>query len=229
MGAEDSKEKNQSGAPKAPPGRLAFKKMTGDLIGVGVLAIGVAAFLGVGYLAFAKWGKGPEDVAANEASADEAAPVCVNCGSGKLLKPAQPLPSKGRLARPKEGDLAGSWQADFGVSKAFIQISKGAFELIYTDDPRGRNRRYSRGRYDYDPKTGVLILKPKGDLGKPSGAGIIYNILTMRQYGVDVFKDKRSGALYWKPAAIEDHNDQTHPLFLYTNRKEATIEWQKVR
>ncbi|GJL85456.1 MAG: hypothetical protein DHS20C02_12310 [Micavibrio sp.] len=213
---------------KKPQSPVKFRKMTGDLIGVAVLAMGVAAVIGVGYLAYARFGGGEQekvDVAATEQHA-----TAPNQNKTVAAKPDS-LPSKSKLKTPKERDLAGSWQADFGANKAFLQISEGAFQLIYVRGKSGQTRKYSRGSYTYDADQGVLVLKPNRSLGKPDPVkGVRYKALTMRDYGVTVYKGKRNGALYWKPNVVmQGKKRKMHPLFKLTDREEAAIKWEKSR
>ncbi len=215
-----------------------FRKMTGDLIGVTVLAVGVAAVIGVGYLAYARFGGGEQeqsDIAASEQQSEQqdAEPnekVAAVRKSGKESTAPESLPSKRKLATPKEKELTGSWQADFGSTKAFLQMSDGAFQLIYVTNDSGSLRKYARGRYTYDADQGALVLLPKRSSGKPVPVkGVRYKILTMRDYAILVFREKRSGALYWKPGSLEERDDHIHPLFFLTDREEATIKWKKSR
>ncbi|HBR68324.1 MAG TPA: hypothetical protein DEA55_02995 [Rhodospirillaceae bacterium] len=239
-------------------------RVKGDLIGVVVLAVGVAAMIGVSYLAYVRWYGGsqpeqqaPEDEFAEMESPEEEMPPEENpegaypdeesdippaeeSGSESAAPPERtpepaPIPEKipdqSTLALPSEKQLAGSWTANFGSDKAFLQISgNNAFQLIFTSGAEGGVRKYSRGMLTYDSSTGSLILQPDSALGEPKAVeGVTYKILTMRRYQVNLYKDKDESVIYWKPGTIEGRSDQVHPLFLFTNRQDSGIKWTKSR
>lgn len=279
--SEDSKDTKagrnngkQGGLAAAAPGRkktgdarqVKLGRVRGDLIGVVVLAVGVAAMIGVSYLAYVRWYSGsqpeqqaPEDEFAEMGAPEEEMPPEENPEgahpaeesdvptaeeSGNESKSAAPperapepepvpekIPDQSTLALPSEKQLAGSWSANFGSDKAFLQISgNNAFQLIFTSGAEGGVRKYSRGMLTYDSSTGALILQPDSALGEPKPVdGVTYKILTMRRYQVNLYKDKDGSGIYWKPGTIEGRSDQIHPLFLFTNRQDSGIKWTKSR
>lgn len=254
------KQKRTAGTRQVKLGRV-----KGDLIGVVVLAVGVAAMIGVSYFAYVRWYGGsqpgqqmPEDdLAAMESPegemppeeipeesypdeesgvppAEEACPGCSGKNEGAAVPPEpapEQMPDESTLAVPSEKQLAGSWLADFGGDKAFFQVSGGnAFQLIFISKAEGNVRKYSRGMLTYDSSTGALVLQPDSALGEPKPVeGVIYKVLTMRRYQVNLHKDQDGAAIYWKPGVIEGRSDQIHPLFLFTNRQDSDIKWTKSR
>lgn len=222
------------GQKPAPASRrgAAVPKMTGDLLGVVILAIGVGAFIGMAYLGYARFFKPPSynppreqaetALAGQQQETVSAAEDCPTCGHDQREEQL-PLPSERNLKIPSERDLEGSWQVDFGYAKAFFQISKGAFQVIYAT---GGTRYYSRGTYVYDLKEGILTLTPNSELGAPETTpGVIYNVLTQREFAVQVAQDKKSDDLFWTGG--KEAKGPMHPLFLYTQTGDRAIRWSR--
>jgi len=225
-----TEQKEQDRSPPEDP--LKSGHMTGRLVGVLVLAAGLGAFLATGTLAYIKLG-GSEGSATGSArpavQAHQTEEHCPGCGPQTRRKPPEKLPPGKRLVRPQEKEIEGSWQADFGNGRAFFQVSSGAFQLIYVPGGQSRARRYSRGVYDYTPDQGTMTLIPRRDFDPPAPVeGISYDIITMRRYGIEVFRDRKTGNLYWMQYDLRPGTmGQTHPLFIYAGRRDAHILWQR--
>jgi hypothetical protein len=232
---EKSTEKMHFTATQSP--KKGVSKMTGDLLAVGIFAIGVGAFVGVGYLGYVKFLKDrppssssaqTQETTAAKQPAEQASnsETCPGCAMPQP-KPAEALPSERKLTVPDEKEMAGSWEYDFGSGVATLRLADGAFQLIFAQGAERRARQFARGLYSYDAENGILHLVPSRDLGEPDPVeGVHYGILTVRPYKVLVREEKSSGDIFWTPHIIGTLQDQVHPLFGYTNTQEGAIRWR---
>ncbi len=135
-----------------------------------------------------------------------------------------PVP-KDEMVIPSADGIAGKWSTKFGGSSiAEITLVNGRFELIYTNDPQGRARKYSKGNYKYDASTGRITLYPSKKAGTPKPiAGVSYKIMTLRHY--DIFISKKSGedGLYFTAPEAQIVAKNFHPLFLYADYEGAPV------
>ncbi len=132
---------------------------------------------------------------------------------------------KNEMTAPKENELIGKWVTKFGASSiAEITLVSGKFELIYTDDPQGRARKYSKGNYKYDEKVGKITLYPSKAAGAPKPiSGVAYKIMTLRHY--DIFISRKSGEqdIYFTAPDFQIISKNFHPLFLYADYAGAPV------
>lgn len=207
-----------------PPASRRLRKKHGEVLGLAVLGLGLLAFVSLGYVAYAKFTRSsPAPVQESEASLE--APMRVPTDA-PAAAPKDEKPSFSEMP-PAENMLEGNWHAGFTDAQAYLQMKEGAFQLIYTQGPEARYRKYARGTYTYDQSRGVLTLKPQRSFGEPAAApGVAYDILTMRTYNVFVGRDAKSGDLFWAAQKEGTRRDKIHTLFLITN-SDGAIRWGK--
>lgn len=129
---------------------------------------------------------------------------------------AKKLPAaQSAMLVPKLSAVTGGWVMRYGTSGiAELKIGENSFELVTTEDPQGRLRRYSRGDIRYDEKTGKLSLVPSPAAGAPQEIdSVIYRILTMRAHDVFVRKYSNSSVLYLLASTDQFMAKDLHPLF----------------
>jgi len=123
------------------------------------------------------------------------------------------------------GVFKGRWVSMMGQNKiAELVFAGDQFEIIYTADPQGRMRKYSRGRFTYNPKKGVLNLRPSRADGEPAPIrGVTYSVLTMRAFDVEVKRQNGDDALYFIAEKETVLSKRVHPLFLYADYTGAPV------
>ncbi len=129
------------------------------------------------------------------------------------------------MIMPKSKDIAGKWFTKFGKSSiAEITLVKGRFELIYTDDPQGRARKYSKGKYKYDENKGKITLYPSKAAGAPKPiSGVTYKRLTLRHYDIFISKERGGSDIYFTAPDFQIISKNFHPLFLYADYAGAPV------
>lgn len=129
------------------------------------------------------------------------------------------------MRHPSKQDITGRWFTTFGKAGiAEITMAGDLFELIYTQDPKGRVRQYVRGKLVYDEKSGKATLYPSRDLGPPKAiSGVVYKILTMRHYDVFISRKQGDNALYFMPPEYAIASKNIHPLFLFADYNGAPV------
>lgn len=142
---------------------------------------------------------------------------------GKIQEKLPQARDQMKIPLPKA--IQGKWSVSFGASSiAQITLDEEEFEIIYTEDPKGALRKYSRGAFRYNEETGKLSLYPSREAGEPDAvAGVHYEVLTMRHY--DVFLKKKEGvpALYFIAPAYTVPSKSFHPLFLHADYSGAPV------
>ncbi len=132
---------------------------------------------------------------------------------------------KQNMVRPSLEEIKGQWFTVFhGHSIAEVTLGDAVFEIIYTPDAQGRQRKYSRGVYYYDPKLGMLSLRPDRKMGEPAEIpGVRYKVLTMRPFTFYVLKEAESYDLHFTALEEDVAAKQFHPLFLYADYAGAPV------
>ncbi|MFP4098193.1 MAG: hypothetical protein ACLFP8_03795 [Alphaproteobacteria bacterium] len=118
---------------------------------------------------------------------------------------------------PEERLLYGRWYTRIGQSGiAEFTFLPDSYELIYVHHPRSLLREYSKGRFDYDPETGLLGLFPLRN-AQPSlqHEKIRYKIMTMRKYQMLLLKHHDKPTLYMVANERDLAGKNYHPLFMY--------------
>lgn len=195
------------------------------VLGVLVLAFGIACLAGVGTLAWFKYYK-QHSFAPNtssEALADATALA--------TAQPENPRQKKWKnYLKPSLQDIQGTWETNLSNGRATLVMAKGAFRLTYTNDKKGRLRKYTSGRYRYNEKTGRLSFEPIRGFAKPKALpGVTYKILTLRYFDALLLKDNKSNGIFWMPPGQDRSTRSPNPLFFYNGNGEnpPVIEWKK--
>lgn len=133
--------------------------------------------------------------------------------------------AKNQMMIPVTDLLTGKWFTTFGASSiAEITFSDDTYEIIYTDDPQGALRKYSRGFFKYEPKTGKLSLYASKDSGEPEVIpGVVYDVLTLRHYDVYLKQKADAPDLYFIAPEYTVATKTFHPLFLYADYTGAPV------
>ncbi|MDH5722190.1 MAG: hypothetical protein OEY94_02575 [Alphaproteobacteria bacterium] len=146
------------------------------------------------------------------------------------IKEKLPELQKSQALQSKEA-LNGSWKMEFGDNRiAVLTIAGDSFQLIVTDSVSGRYRQYSRGQIKHDPQRAILSLIPDKAAGAPKPIeGVVYKILTMRSYDMQVASYKGDPHLYLVALQKDLLAKTYHPLFKSADHSGAPVlKWTKV-
>lgn len=183
------------------------------------LAMGVAALFTIGALVYLEFT--PE---AKKQRAVNVTPESKSIEMAKKIDAKLPT-SQSDMSIPQINTLQGRWVTRFNeASIAELTLEDGAFEIIYTDDPRGARRKYSRGNYEYDGASGRLTLLPSRQAGQPEAIqGVTYRVLTMRAYDFMVVKKNGGDSIYLIAPKADLATKRFHPLFAYADYTGAPV------
>lgn len=202
--------------PKHQPKKRVEPGFSGALLIAIVLGALSAAGILV-YLKIAYWGK-----------FHESPQVAVVSEKKKQINDAinAKLPSdKNNMDRPSLEQIKGKWFTAFNENAiAEITLGDKVFEIIFTQDSQGRERKYSRGIYYYDPKIGMLSLRPDRRMGEPTKIqGVRYKVLTARSFNFYVLREPGSRDLHFTALEEDVTAKKFHPLFLYADYAGAPV------
>ena len=136
------------------------------------------------------------------------------------------LPAKkDAMIPPSQYEIQGRWAAAFGGDEFLeITIVGDDFELIYTNDPTGVQRQYSRGKIKYRESDGTLFLYPSKGAGKPDAIpGVKYKVMTWRSYELHVLRKPDTRDLYFMAMPSQLMSRQFHPIFSYADYAGAPV------
>ncbi|MCD8562710.1 MAG: hypothetical protein LRY54_01295 [Alphaproteobacteria bacterium] len=180
---------------------------TGNILGIAVFALGLAAISGMGLWAYTLLQK--SSVVMTGDISETASP-----SSPESVQDPALLGEATKGAIPSESAFQGLWEAGFhGGENALIAFDEGRYQILITDNPALPQRLYAQGTYYYDEKTGVLDLQPRFSDPPPAPAGLIYEPLTRRAYKIQALLNKGTDHLFLKPYVAGGAHDQVHPLF----------------
>lgn len=212
---QNTRLQTQRAAP-AKPEKVAPVKA--DLIGVLVLAAGVAAVLGMGALAYFVFSgeseqQNPKIEAEIRPSAQDAA---ILAGSDAAI-PAT------------DQTIQGQWEAPFnGGESAVIEFKNGRFQILFAPVASQPKRLYGIGRYKIeDAQQGIISLEPDPAAKMEPPAGLLYEVLTLRQYKIEVSTTPEAEKIFIKPNVINGMNDQVHPLFFHSDAGDTLTGWTR--
>ncbi len=184
------------------------------------VAVAFAAVFAAGILTYLKISHYKEKESIRTENVPSASAVAVKDAIDSKL----PEPKK-NMARPSLKELKGTWLTNFGNNSiAEVTLGDKVFEIIFTQDAQGRQRKFSRGVFYYDPSLGMLSLRPDRKMGEPAKIpGVTYKVLTMRPFTFHVLKEAGSYDLHF--TALEDDviAKRFHPLFLYADYAGAPV------
>ena len=126
---------------------------------------------------------------------------------------------------PLKDALQGKWVSLFehgGVVN--LSISGDSFEIVHMQALDSAVRKYSRGSYSYDGRTGKITLYPSQDAGAPAPVqGVHHKILTMRPYDMFVSKMADDVSLYFIAPEEKIVTKDYYPLFSYADYDGAPV------
>ncbi len=167
-------------------------------IGYAVLGFGLLAVLGVGWLAFSRYGATPQTA---PPVAEEQA--VVKAGPARKLSAAK---------------IEGVWETAFLDYNCTLDLrDDGTFRILATRPVQALPRYYSRGRYTLDGA--FITLTPDKAMGTPEAEDPDhkYRPLTLRAYAVELrLKD---GQQIWFPGPIDQdfpNRNPAHPLIQFS-------------
>jgi len=197
-----------------------------SLIGVFVLAVGLAAFVAVLYLGYVRVYNAPEQAGGEQAEQSAAGTPAIEQSN---TAGSQEERSQLRLNKASLPQMQGSWRTKYGAVTATLTLDDAeAFDLVLYLDAVGYERLVTKGTYTYDEENGIMRLKPSYDRPpKVEGANIAP--LTYRPYNIIVLRKAGNGNILWVPHVKEGHRDQVHPIFVKLAVKDEYIEWSRQR
>ncbi len=128
------------------------------------------------------------------------------------------LPNGGEgLVHPEPVELYGRWYANVAPTGiAEFTFKTDSYELIYVDTPQSTLRRFSVGKYNYDPATGYLGLFPEYNALPPQQyKGIKYKVITSRNFQMVVLRKLGDPSVYFTSHERDLAGKNYHPIFLY--------------
>ena len=194
------------------------KNQTGNFVGIVLILVAIAIIAVVLHFIL--------DMKRSPAQSAQVPAANSQAGSGEAQN-AQPDPD---VIFPSKAAIQGKWALSAGVAKSEMTIVGDMFQIIAIQDEKGEVRRYTRGFYDYDEKTGKLTLKPDDRAGEPDAIkGVIYKMMTSRPFEIYVSKKMMTKELYWAPPQDMIESRQIHPLFYYmVTEGPLVLKWTKI-
>ncbi len=141
-------------------------------------------------------------------------------------KVREALPDGGEgMTSPSAGQLLGRWFTNIapGGIAEFTFTSKG-YELIYVGSLQSPLRKYSVGKYNYNPRTGSLGLFPDYD-AKPARPqkGARYKVMTMRNFQMIILQKPDEFGIYMTAHERDLAGKNYHPIFLMETHDKAPV------
>jgi hypothetical protein len=220
---------DQPRPPKAkPPAKKRLKRArptkspAQSLIGVFVLAAGIAAFVAVLYLGYVKFMSAPAPVDDGNGQGPPSVEQANQAGT-------QTERNQLRLNKARLGQMQGSWRTKYGAITGTLTLDEEEnFDLVLYMDAVGFERLVVKGSYTYDAENGIMRMTPSYDRPpKVEGANIVP--LTYRPYNIIVLRKPADGNILWVPHIKEGHRDQVHPIFVKMDVQDEYIEWSPQR
>lgn len=196
---------------------IKVNKTQQSLIGVFVFAFGVAIFIAVLYLGYAKFFKD-----------GSASPEMTQAQNEEVEKRGMSDADDKGLSNVSYQDIVGNWFVQYDLRSAYVSLKADkTFELTVFMDPDAYERRLSIGKVEFDEEKSILRLIPNYDPLPRSEMGVT-RTLTRRPYNIVALRDK-NGQMYWVPHIIEGAYDQLHPMFINLYKRDSFIVWQKAK
>lgn len=223
----NSKGARASGGASRPPpssGAAAPPAIKGlNFAGVFILAFGVAAFVAVLYLAYARFVAGGDTVTIRDAAPQAGMSTSLQQQGDQQAQPEKDIQS---LKAATIEQMAGHWRTKYGVNTVDLIIQKdGQYALTLYLDAIGRERMFSKGQASYNADRNLLSLRPSYD-PMPEVEGARYSALDYNPYGIVVLYNPREKQIYWLPGSASGRKTSVHPLFVYLGRRGKYIEWR---
>ncbi|MCD8498392.1 MAG: hypothetical protein LRZ85_10215 [Alphaproteobacteria bacterium] len=129
---------------------------------------------------------------------------------------------------PQEEDFQGAWEAAFtGGASAIVGFEDGTYQILLAEDPTLPKRLYSVGTYQFDPQGGSVTLIPDFNPQVEAPPGLMYDVLTYREYKLLVKVNPDAGRLFIQPPSVEGSYDQIHPLFFHAGSLDLLTGWSR--
>ncbi len=196
-----------------------------SLIGVFVLAAGVAAFVAVLYLGYVKFVGDAGNSDTVRTVSEDGPPVVGQSNQAGTQAARNQL----RLNKASLGQMQGSWRTKYGAVTGTLTLDGDEnFDMVLYMDAIGFERLVVKGTYTYDAENGIMRMQPSYDRPpKVEGANIAP--LTYRPYNIIVLRKPADGNILWVPHIKEGHRDQVHPIFVRMGVQDEYIEWSPQR
>lgn len=141
-------------------------------------------------------------------------------------KVREALPDGGEgMVYPDAEALYGRWYtkiASEGIAE--FTFTTSGYELIYVDSPQSPLRRFSVGKYSYDPSTGYLGLFPEYNaMPAQLYKGTHYKVLTTRNFQMIVSRNSDDSGLYMTAHERDLAGKNYHPIFLFDTYDKAPV------
>ena len=186
-------DKQPSPNPKfKQPKKLMTKS---NIIGLGVLGLGLLAIIWVGSMAYNSFFGVPstEEASKRQGNSSRKISGVPNRAAGERAQ--APIKTYKRQDSIALRDMAGTWQAKLSKGIALLEIRKSSYRLIVITDKTSLNRSYSNGTIEIDGD--IVVLRPNLKLGPPkSKQPYRYRILT--RGSIPVAAGKHQGKLVFQ-------------------------------
>ena len=173
--------------------KIKLKMDKANLIGLGVLTLGVLVLLFVGYVAYQKLS--PSN---NSEKTEKRAEVPLYEQQGrKPNRAAGEKPVQQAYARQdsiSEEELRGSWESLLPKGRALLEMKRGKYRLIMLSNRRQNYAQYSNGTYEIVKD--IVVLQPNLKSKPPKTKGLKYEVLTRGKIPVAAALYK--GKLIWQ-------------------------------
>jgi len=198
-----------------PKTKEKLKMDKANLIGLGVLALGVLVLLFVGYFAYQKLFP-----SSNSEKIEERAEIPLYERQGRKPNRAageKPAQNYARQKSISEEELKGSWETMLPKGRALLEMKRGKYSLIVLSNKRKNHAQYSNGTYDI--MDDVVVLKPDFKIPALKTKGIKYEILTRAKIPVSAALYK--GKLIWQkpPSDVDIYIPPYNPILDKTKNK----------
>lgn len=162
--------------------------------------------------------------------------LVLTVGTGIAMKMATPSAKNAFLPLRIEVDeskpaidaarIQGYWTATGGDKTMSLRLDTTGFELIIKPPGKNYNRRFSRGSYRVEGN--VLILSPRGDLGKPSlnSEGLVFNPIALSNININV--EENGKLMVWLIPKSERAYQDRDVLSLFPETPEKPMTWVKM-
>jgi hypothetical protein len=133
-------------------------------------------------------------------------------------KVREELPNGGEgMVPPSTAELYGRWYTNIAPEGiAEFTFTTNGYELVYVDSPQSPLRKFSVGKYNYDPNTGDLGLFPEYNamLAHPQ-RGADYKVMTTRNFQMVISQKSGDTTLYMTAHERDLAGKNYHPIFLF--------------
>ncbi len=204
------RQSNQSQKPKRPPAQKSKSQRRvkrpvsltnrNNLIGLGILALGLVALIWVGFVAYNKFtgasseaSESSEEVASqSDLDAFREAATAPNRATGEGQEVSKE--SYKRQNSISLSEMSGTWQAALRRGTALMEIRKNTYRLILIPSKTSTRRYYSNGEIEI--RDDIVIMKP--NIKSPPPASETYRYDNLSRSNIVVMAGKYKGKLVWQ-------------------------------